>query len=151
MVISTLPTSDMLRLPANGRPGEGGRILVVEDNAVNRMLVTAILRRAGYSVDVARDGLEGLTAAASADYDLVLMDLQMPEMDGIEATRRIRALPGLRARVPVVALTANAIYADRETCIAAGMDDHIGKPIDATTVLGRVAHHVLGRKAAVAA
>jgi CheY-like chemotaxis protein len=124
---------------------------VVEDNAVNRMLVVAILRRAGYSVETAPNGLAGLLAAAANDYDLILMDIHMPEMDGIEATRRIRALPGNRARVPIVALTANAVYSDREACITVGMDDHIGKPIDASIVLGRVAHHALRRRATAAA
>lgn len=151
MGAASLPMSPELRLPSAGRLGEGGRILVVEDNAVNRMLVTAILRRAGYGVDTASNGLDGLMAAAGNDYDLILMDIQMPEMDGIETARRIRALPGSRARVPLVALTTNAACADREACLAVGMDDRIGKPFDTAMLLGRVAHHASNRRATAVA
>jgi CheY-like chemotaxis protein len=106
------------------------RILLAEDNQINAVLATAIIRRAGHFVDVAVNGAEALDALGRADYDLVFMDMHMPEMDGLEAARRIRALPTGAARTPIVALTANAMASDRQKCIAAGMDDFLPKPFD---------------------
>ena len=106
------------------------RVLLAEDNQINTVLATAIIRRAGHHVDVAGNGQEALETLTQAPYDVVLMDMHMPVMDGLEAARRIRALPTEAARVPVIALTANAMRADRETCIAAGMDDFLSKPFD---------------------
>jgi signal transduction histidine kinase/CheY-like chemotaxis protein len=104
------------------------RILVAEDNAVNVKLAMRLLERMGYAADVAGNGFEVLDRLAVAPYDVVLMDVQMPEMDGLEATRRLRARwPGRGLRV--VAMTANAMEGDREMCLAAGMDDYISKPI----------------------
>ena len=104
------------------------RILLAEDNAVNQKLALRLLQRMGYEADVALNGLEAIEALAAESYDVVLMDVQMPELDGLEATRRIRATwPKLPVRI--VAMTANAMEGDRETCIAAGMDDYIAKPI----------------------
>jgi signal transduction histidine kinase/CheY-like chemotaxis protein len=105
------------------------RILVAEDNAVNLRLVLLLLTRLGYRADVAGNGLEVLDALKSRDYDAILMDVQMPDMDGLAATRRIREdLPASR-QPRIVALTANAFKEDREACLAAGMDDYLSKPV----------------------
>jgi PAS domain S-box-containing protein len=108
------------------------RVLVAEDNVVNQRVAAAMLAQLRCAVDVASNGLEAVTMAAATPYDLVLMDCQMPVMDGYEATVRIRereAAAGT-AHVPVIAITANAMQGDRERCIAAGMDDHLPKPIE---------------------
>lgn len=118
------------RAPASRANARRARILLAEDNQINAVLATAIIKRAGHHVDVAVNGAEALDALARADYDLVFMDMHMPEMDGLEAARRIRALPSATARVPIVALTANAMASDRQKCVAAGMDDFLPKPFD---------------------
>jgi CheY-like chemotaxis protein len=104
------------------------RVLLAEDNAVNQKLALRLLERMGYAADVAIDGTEALTALEDSDYDIVLMDVQMPELDGLEATRRIRERWPDRP-VRIVAMTANAMEGDRETCLASGMDDYLSKPI----------------------
>ncbi|WP_374499075.1 7TM diverse intracellular signaling domain-containing protein [Zoogloea sp.] len=116
---------DMLR-----RIGTGARILLVEDEPINQEVSRELLRIAGLEVDLAEDGAQAVALAERNVYDLILMDLQMPRMNGFEAARAIRALPG-RPRTPIVALTANAFEQDRLACIEAGMDDHIGKPVAA--------------------
>jgi CheY-like chemotaxis protein/HPt (histidine-containing phosphotransfer) domain-containing protein len=105
------------------------RILLAEDNATNQKLALTVLGRLGYRADVAANGLEVLQAIKRQTYDVVLMDIQMPDMDGLEATRQLRLnLP--EAQQPyVVAMTANAMHGDREQCLAAGMDDYVAKPI----------------------
>ena len=103
------------------------RILLVEDNAVNQKLALRLLSLMGYQADVAGNGIEAVEAVERQEYDLVLMDVQMPEMDGLEATRRIRARVEDGPRI--VAMTANAMDGDREACLEAGMDDYVGKPI----------------------
>jgi signal transduction histidine kinase/HPt (histidine-containing phosphotransfer) domain-containing protein len=113
----------------------GARVLVVEDNALNQRLVKELLVGLGAAVTVAGNGAEAVAAAAREPFDAILMDVQMPEMDGLEATRRIRALPG-RAGVPIVAMTAHALAGSREQCLAAGMNDFIGKPITLRGVIG---------------
>lgn len=113
------------------------RVLLVEDNAVNQMLAMAILKKAGHRVDLATDGVEAVEAASKNLYDVVLMDIQMPNMDGLEATRRIRAMDDQKlANVHIVAITANALLGDRETCLSAGMNDYLPKPIDQKRLLG---------------
>ena len=107
------------------------RILVAEDNAVNQQLVTRILERRGHSVAVAVHGRQAVEAAAAARFDVVLMDVQMPEMDGFEATAAIRAHERVTGRrVPIVALTAHAMKGDEERCAQAGMDAYLAKPLD---------------------
>lgn len=106
------------------------RILLVEDNVVNQQLVQRILERRGFYVEVASDGWEGVDAFAAREFDLVLMDCQMPEVDGVEAARRIRSIEeGAEARVPIVAMTANTLPEDRARCFEAGMDDYLSKPV----------------------
>jgi CheY-like chemotaxis protein len=113
------------------------RVLLVEDNRVNQELAKAMLSNLGFEVDLAADGRAGIDAAFSRHYDVVLMDCQMPEMDGFQATAAIRAHEldtGVRGtefvprRMPIIALTANAMKGDRERCLAVGMDDYLAKP-----------------------
>ncbi len=107
---------------------QGARVLLVEDNELNQQVARELLQEAGVQVDVAANGQEGVDLACSRPYDLVLMDMQMPVMDGLEATRQLRADPRL-ADLPIVAMTANALDADRQRCLEAGMNDHLAKPI----------------------
>ena len=109
------------------------RVLLAEDNQINAVLATAILKRAGHHVDVAGNGQEAIETFVLAPYDIVLMDMRMPELDGIEATKRLREEGHLD--VPIVALTANAMAADRDECLAAGMNDFLSKPFDPSELL----------------
>jgi PAS domain S-box-containing protein len=106
------------------------RILIAEDNPVNQQVAVGLLKRLGHLADVVGNGVEAVNAVRSFSYDLVLMDVQMPEMDGLEATAAIRKLSGERGRMPIVAMTANAMRGDDERCLAAGMNDYLAKPID---------------------
>jgi signal transduction histidine kinase/CheY-like chemotaxis protein len=118
--------------PVDDRPADAdhARVLLVEDNMMNQRVVTLMMEHLGYGLDIVSDGTAAIeTLASGAGYDLILMDCHMPEMDGFEATRRIRQLDGLVARTPIVALTANAFPADRQRCLDAGMDDYLAKPI----------------------
>ncbi|MFA6286589.1 MAG: PAS domain S-box protein [Opitutaceae bacterium] len=141
--VAATPAADALP-PANRI---GWRLLLVEDNSINQRVALAVLRRLGYQADVAADGREALAALCRAPYDLVLMDCQMPEMDGYEATRAIRAegSPVLDRTIPVIAMTANALKGDREHCLAAGMDDYLTKPIDSKALAERLALYLAMR------
>ncbi|HEX4749710.1 MAG TPA: response regulator [Bryobacteraceae bacterium] len=105
------------------------QILLVEDNSINQKVAQLMVRDLGYSVEVANNGLEAISRFALQNYDLVLMDCLMPEMDGFEATRRIRASGSVGLRTPIIAMTANAFAQDRHECLAAGMTDYLSKPV----------------------
>ena len=127
--------------PASPR---GRRLLLVEDNPLNLKLERAFLVSMGYSVDVAEDGLEAVEAASRQRYDAILMDCQMPLLDGYAATRRIRREDGPNRATPIVALTASSLAGDREKCLAAGMDEHVAKPVE-PPALSAALSRVLGR------
>jgi CheY-like chemotaxis protein len=105
------------------------RILLAEDNVVNQKLALRLLSQMGYRADIAANGLEVLQAVKRQPYDVILMDVQMPEMDGLEATRRLCAELPAEKRPRIIAMTANAMQGDREICLEAGMDDYLSKPI----------------------
>jgi CheY-like chemotaxis protein len=115
-----------------------GHVLIVEDNPTNQKVAALILSRAGLRVDVAGNGREAVESFRTSQYDLLLMDCQMPEMDGFEATIEIRALEPAGRRVPILALTANVLKGEREKCLDAGMDDYLPKPIRAEALLGKL-------------
>jgi len=117
------------------------RILLAEDNQVNQLLASIMLQREGHRVDVAHNGQEAVVAVRQFPYDLVLMDVNMPEMDGVQATAQIRTLDEPLCRIPIVAMTANAMKGDRERYLAAGMDDYVSKPIDKNKLFAVIAHH----------
>jgi len=115
------------------------RVLLAEDNPTNAFVLKAMLNDTGYQLDIVGNGLEAIEAVGTRPYDVVLMDVSMPEMDGLEATREIRNLPSASAGVPIVAMTALAMAGDRERCIAAGMNDYLPKPIDKPALLRALA------------
>jgi CheY-like chemotaxis protein len=127
------PPKVQLELPI-GRDGSGRRLLVAEDNPVNRLVVLALLEKEGFAVEAVGNGHEVLAALQRERFDLVLMDCQMPQLDGYETTRRIRQresedpADGPARRLPIVAVTANALVGDEEKCLAAGMDAYLSKP-----------------------
>jgi PAS domain S-box-containing protein len=131
----------------NDRPEVLGNILVAEDNEINQLVTCEILQAAGFQCDVATSGKEAVSAVRRGGYDLVLMDCQMPELDGFAATQWIRTLEsrGELARtqpLPIIALTANAVQGDRERCLAAGMNDYATKPIDRNELLATICRHL---------
>ncbi|HWN48081.1 MAG TPA: ATP-binding protein, partial [Steroidobacteraceae bacterium] len=131
LIAASTPVDTALstRVRALPQAGSRGRALVVEDNAVNQEMARAMLDMLGFHVTTASNGLEGvLAAAADPDLDLILMDCQMPVMDGLAAARAIRVAEAGGSRVPIVALTGNAMPGDREACVASGMDDYLAKP-----------------------
>ncbi len=113
------------------------RILLVEDNEMNRDMLSRRLTRKGFEVETAVDGREGVEMAKTGEYDLILMDMSLPEIDGWEATRQLRAAPDTE-RTPIVALTAHAMAGDREKALEAGCDDYDTKPIELDRLLSKI-------------
>jgi signal transduction histidine kinase/DNA-binding response OmpR family regulator/HPt (histidine-containing phosphotransfer) domain-containing protein len=131
--------------PSNWVAPRAARILVAEDNLVNQRVAKGMVEWLGCAVDIVANGTEAIAAVEALGYDLILMDVHMPEMDGLEATRRIRGWErgsGRTARVPIVALTANAMSGDRDACLAAGMDDYLSKPITREALAGVLARYI---------
>ena len=120
------------------------KILLVEDNEMNRDMLSRRLQRKGYEVALAVDGLQGVSMAAVGGYDLILMDMSLPELDGWEATRRVREAEG-GYRVPIIALTAHAMSGDREKAMAAGCDDYDTKPVDFPQLTAKIDKILAGR------
>jgi len=130
-------------------PGQAARhplrILLAEDNVVNQKLALRLLQQMGYRADLASNGIEAVESVQRQTYDVVLMDVQMPEMDGLDASRRICAQWGPDQRPRIVAMTANAMQGDRDMCLAAGMDDYVTKPIRVEQLVEAL-NHVRPRK-----
>jgi len=122
------------------------RILMAEDNPINQRVGKLILQRAGFQIDLASDGNEALEAHRSAPYDLILMDCQMPTMDGFEASRQIRQLE--QPQPVIIAVTANALVGERERCLNAGMDDYLSKPFQAEQLIAVVQKWIQFRRGA---
>ena len=130
LVATVVETPEAAEIVADGKQATSSlRILLAEDNAVNQMVALRLLERLGYGADVASNGLEALDALERQPYDVVLMDVQMPQLDGLDASRRICERWPATARPRIIAMTANALPEDREACFAAGMDDYVAKPI----------------------
>jgi signal transduction histidine kinase/DNA-binding response OmpR family regulator len=117
-------------------------ILVAEDNAINQQLITALLKKWGHRITIVDNGMAAVTAASGGDFDIVLMDLQMPGMSGIEAAQRVRKISGKRGQVPMIALTAHVLSSIRDQVLAAGMQDHVTKPIDPDGLAAAIARLV---------
>ncbi len=138
----------LARLAALSRPP---RILVAEDNAVNRRVIAALLSPVNCTLEIVENGALAVAAVSEAPPDMVLIDVQMQELDGIAATQRIRELPGPEARIPIIALTANAMRGDRTKYLEAGMDDHVAKPVKPAVLFAAIAWHLAAPVAATRA
>jgi CheY-like chemotaxis protein len=138
--------SDEVPETTEGGRFEGKELLLVEDVEINREILISLLEDTGIDIDSAENGIEAveMITAAPDKYDIILMDIQMPKMDGLEATRLIRAMAGRLKTIPIIAMTAHVFKSDIDECIGAGMDDHIGKPIDIDDVLRKL-HKYLHR------
>jgi CheY-like chemotaxis protein len=142
MVFDAPAAEAVMAPPVEAGVLEGVNILLVEDNPTNRLMARTLLARLGANVEEAEDGLLGLEAARGGAYDLILMDIQMPLMDGVEATRAIRGLPTEASRVPIIALTANVMVHQRAEYLAAGTNGVVGKPISPAQLLSEIARVV---------
>ena len=120
---------------------KGVKVLLVEDNKVNQKVAMAILRKAGCEVEAVENGQDAIQQVIREKYDIVLMDCQMPVMDGFEATARIRAMGGALAKTPIIAITAHAMKDDRQKCLDAGMDDYISKPVSRLALVSLINKH----------
>ena len=133
LVVALRPSTDAEpapeRRPRPTPPSRPERLLIAEDNEVNQRIAQRMVETLGWNADLASDGREVLALLAETRYDLILMDVQMPELDGLETTRLIRAGTDSGPRLPIVAVTAEAMAGDRERCLAAGMDDYLSKPM----------------------
>ena len=149
-LLDAKPVVDLKAAKASAKqppaPGKVFRILLAEDNSANRKVVIALLSGCGYRIDTVANGLEAVEAMQNRPYDLVLMDIEMPELDGPGAARQIRRLPGKIGAVPIIAVTAHVMEGDREACKAAGMNDFIAKPIDRPKLVEKIGFW-LGRTA----
>ncbi|MDJ0942007.1 MAG: response regulator [Kiloniellales bacterium] len=128
----------MVQAEADARPRSTIRVLLAEDNPVNQRVMIALLAKSGVRVDVAGNGVEAIEAVRSRPYDLILMDIQMPELDGVQAARRIRELEGEMGHIPIIAVTAHAMKGDREKYLQAGMNDYLPKPINRAELLSKI-------------
>jgi CheY-like chemotaxis protein len=126
----------------------GARILLAEDNEINQLVVTKLLKKVGVEVEIVGNGRLAVERVKEIDYDLVLMDIQMPEMDGLTASRTIRRLPGYEDEPVIVAMTAHAMSGDREQSLAVGMNDHITKPINLAELFGALSRWIVKDPAA---
>jgi signal transduction histidine kinase len=139
-----LPTTDIMvssthaEMPAVSALPPGLRVLVAEDNRVNQRVMVLMLTQAGANVEVAENGRIAVERHQAAPYDVILMDCQMPELDGYEATGRIRSLPGNASLVPIIGVTANAFAEDRENCVRAGMNDYVAKPVTRANLIAAI-------------
>ena len=119
-------------------------MLVVEDNPVNQMVITRYLQKLGHTCSLASDGIEALKKHQEDNFDLILMDVHMPGLDGISATRQIREIGGRLGAIPIIGLTARAMQGDRETFLAAGMNDYVSKPIDLRSLIAAMGRALSG-------
>ena len=129
-------------MPESSEPERSLRVLVAEDNEINQLVIDSLIKRLGHEVRIVDNGVEAVKAVGEESFDLILMDVQMPEMDGCTATERIRALEGPVAAIPIIALTANAMHGDRERYLAHGMNDHVPKPIQPKALKAAIARCV---------
>jgi CheY-like chemotaxis protein/HPt (histidine-containing phosphotransfer) domain-containing protein len=128
------------RMPAVLAPPAAGplRILLAEDNKINQQFILAVLEKRKHRVSLAANGIQAVDCARRGNFDVILMDMQMPELDGMQATKQIRALGGATGKVPIIALTAHAMSGTRQLCLDAGMDDYVSKPIDIPLLLDKL-------------
>lgn len=144
----TAETPQESPVPAQQTPGTGHRILLAEDNAINALLTRTLLEAEGCHVDVVEDGALAVEAVKNASYDMIFMDMRMPNMDGLEATRKIRAQSHSSGSLPIIALTANAFDDDRNACFDSGMNDFMTKPVSAEELSAMVATWAAHKQAA---
>jgi signal transduction histidine kinase/CheY-like chemotaxis protein len=146
-----MPLGHLETVPAAAEPlveavkARKARLLVAEDNPINQRLIMTALKQAGYVVDMVGDGVEAVHAVQRLPYDVVLMDIRMPLMSGVEATQRIRSMNGAAAKLPIIAMTANTMAGDREEYLEAGMNDYVAKPIDFRMLLGKIESYIADR------